>query len=101
VNRLGLVLATAADLPPVVGLARAAARRRIAVRLFAMHAGVVALDADRAAVAALLEAGAEVIGCATSADRAGVDLAGLGVVAGSQDDHAALCAWAERVVAFA
>lgn len=100
-TRLGLVLATATDLPLVRGLAHAAARRGLAVRVFAMHAGVRALAGDPAAVAALLDDGHEVIACATSADAAGVALAELGVVAGSQDDHAALCAWADRVVAFA
>lgn len=100
-TRLGLVLATAADLPHVAALARAARRRGVAVRLFAMHVGVEALARDRAEVAALLDDGCEVVACATSADRDGVDLAALAVLAGSQDDHAALCAWADRVVAFA
>lgn|GEM_PF-2409063 len=97
---LGLVLATRDDLRHLLGLALAARTRGVAVRVFAMHEGVAALRAEPAAIAALLEAGCELVGCATSADRAAVDLAGLGVVAGSQDDHAALCAWAERVVAF-
>ena len=52
-------------------------------------------------LACLARDGHEVIGCATSADAAGIELAALGVVVGSQDDHAALCAWADRVVAFA
>lgn len=100
-TRLGLVLATAADLPHVDGLARAARARGVDVRVFAMHAGIAALHDAPATIAALLERGCDVIGCATSADRAQIDLAALGVVAGSQDDHAALCAWADRVVAFA
>ena len=100
---LGLVLATAApdDLHHVRGLALAARARGVAVRVFAMHDGVRALRDDAAAVAALVERGCDVIACATSADRAGVALGPLGVAAGSQDDHAALCAWADRVVAFA
>ncbi|MBK9031800.1 MAG: DsrE family protein [Myxococcales bacterium] len=100
-TRLGLVLASADDLALVAGLARAAVARRLAVRVFAMHAGVAALAAAPAVVAALLDDGCDLCACATSADRAGVALASLGVVAGSQDDHAALCAWADRVVAFA
>lgn len=100
-TRLGVVLATVDDLPLAAGLARAAVARRLAVRVFAMHAGVRALAADRAAVTGLADDGVELIACATSADAAGVDLAALGVAAGSQDDHAALCAWADRVVAFA
>lgn len=100
-RRLGLVLATAEDLPLVCALARAALARRVAVRVFAMHHGVRALAGAPAAVAALVDDGHEVIGCATSADAAGIELAALGVVVGSQDDHAALCAWADRVVAFA
>ena len=100
-TRLGLVLATATDLPYVAGLAHAARAQALAVRVFAMHAGVLALAAAPSVVAALLDDGCELCGCATSADRAGVALAALGVVAGSQDDHAALCAWADRVVAFA
>jgi peroxiredoxin family protein len=103
VKTLGLVLATGAadDLAHVGGLALAARDRGVAVRIFAMHAGVGALHADPTAVAALIERGCEIIGCATSADRAALELASLGVAAGSQDDHAALCAWADRVVAFA
>ncbi len=101
--RLGLVLATGPevqDLQRVLAVARAARRRRLAVAVFAMHRGVVALAAAPAVVAALLDAGCDVIGCATSADRHGVDLAALGVVAGSQDDHAAITDRRHAVVAF-
>ena len=101
---LGLVLATAApgDLALVCGLAGAARDRGLAVRLFAMHDGVAALAGAAGALAALVERGCDVIACATSADRAGLAIAALGgATAGSQDDHAALCAWADRVVAFA
>lgn len=101
---LGLVIATGpalADLAHACGLAAAARARGVAVRLFAMHDGVAALAADPAAIAALIDAGCDVIACATSADRAGIAIAALGgAAAGSQDDHAALCAWADRVVAF-
>lgn len=100
-TRLGLVLATTDDLPHVAALARAARRRGVAVRLFAMHVGVAALARSVDTVTALVDDGCEVVACATSADRDGVDLGTLPIVAGSQDDHAALCAWADRVVAFA
>lgn len=97
-TRLGLVLATADDLGYVLGLARAAAERGVEVRLFAMHDGAAALTAP--AVATLVDLGCEVVACATTLLRRGVDVPAA-VVRGSQDDHAALCAWADRVVAFA
>lgn len=100
-TRLGLVLAAAGDLGHVAGLAHAARRAGVAVRVFAMHDGVRALAAAPAAVAALLDDGVEVAACATSADRDGVALAPLGLAPGSQDDHAALVAGADRLVAFA
>lgn len=96
-NRLGLVLGTADDLGYVVGLARAASARGIEVRLFAMHDGAAALTAP--AVATLVEVGCEIVACATTLARRGLE-APAAVVRGSQDDHAALCAWADRVVAF-
>ena len=101
-RELGLVLATgaAADLHAVVGLARAARRRGLPVTLFAMHDGVAALAAVPAIVAALADDGCELIGCATSADAAAIELRGLGLIIGSQDDHAALAHRAHRLVAF-
>jgi hypothetical protein len=101
--RLTFVLATGpetGDVACVVELALAARRRNLAVSLFAMHRGVVALAATPAAVAALHDADCDLVGCATSADQHGVDLAALGVTAGSQDDHAALTDGRHRVVAF-
>ncbi len=103
VSRLGLVLATGpatGDLAHACALAHAARRRGLAVELFAMHDGVRALAAAPAAVRALLDDGCEVVACATSADRAGIDLARLGLTAGSQDDHAAVTDGRHRVVAF-
>jgi hypothetical protein len=98
--RLSFVLATVSDLPYVVELAMAARRRKLPVAIFAMHRGVVALAANPVAVATLLDADCDVIGCATSADKHGIDLGALGVTAGSQDDHAALTDHRHRVVAF-
>lgn len=102
-KRLGLVIATGPDTGDwlhVAGLARAARTRGIDVRIFAMHDGVASVAAAGATLGALAESGCELIGCATSADRIGLALDGLGVVAGSQDDHAALVHWADRLVAF-
>lgn len=102
-TRLGIVLATGpehGDLAYIVGLAMAARRRKLPVAIFAMHRGVIALAAHPAAVATLLDADCDVIGCATSADTHGVDLAALGVTAGSQDDHAAITDHRHRVLAF-
>jgi hypothetical protein len=101
--RIAIVLATAADVGRAVGLAQAARRRRLTVGLFAMHDGVKALSQAPAAVAALVDDGCDVIVCATSGDRAAVDLPALerlGATVGSQDDHAALVHRAARVVAF-
>ena len=101
-RELGIILATGdvADLHAVVGLARAARRRGLPVTLFAMHEGVAALAAVPAIVASLLDDGCELIGCATSADAAAIDLRALGLIIGSQDDHAALAHRAWRLVAF-
>lgn len=101
--RIAIVLATAADVGRAVGLAQAARRRGLTVGIFAMHAGVPALGGEAAAVAALVDDGCDVIVCATSADRAAVDLAAferIGATIGSQDDHAALVHRAAKVVAF-
>ncbi len=100
---LAFVLATgpeAGDVDRVVELALAARRRRLPVSIFAMHRGVLALAASPVAVATLLDADCDVVGCATSADLHHVDLAALGVVAGSQDDHAAFTGPRFRVIAF-
>lgn len=97
--KLGVVLARREDL----GLARAvsAAARRAGdeVRWFVMDEGVEAVRAPGAgALEGELEGELEVIACATSVDRRAVATA-PGVQLGSQDDHAALLAWADRVVA--
>ena len=99
---LGLVLATAdgGDLRTLAGLARAARRRGLAVTVFAMHDGVEALAGAPALIASLADDGCELIGCATTADARGLDLAARGLVVGSQDDHAALAHRAWRLVAF-
>ena len=102
-THLAFVLTTApesGDLAYVVELAMAARRRKLPVSLFAMYHGVRTLAANPVAVATLLDADCDLIGCATSADAYGIDLAALGVVAGSQDDHAAFTDARYRVIAF-
>lgn len=102
-RHLAIVLATApsrGDLPRAVRLARAARAAGVEVALFAMDDGVDALVADRAALAELLDDDCEIVACALSAHRRGLDEAAVGVLLGSQDDHAAFVHRADRVVAF-
>jgi hypothetical protein len=94
--KLGLVIATREHLADAVALAQAARRLRVEVGVFAMDAGAVALAAEPAAALALLEADCDVIVCSNSA--VGLALAD-GIVRGSQDDHAALVATSDRLVA--
>ena len=94
--KLGLVLATREDLPHAHALALAARRARIEVALFAMDAGVHALAAAPQAATELLEADCEITVCSNSA--VGVALVD-GIVRGSQDDHAAIVATADRLIA--
>jgi hypothetical protein len=93
--KLGIVLATD-DAGRAAAIALAARRAHHEVALFAMDAGCQALAAAPALVAALLEADCEVTACSNSA--AGIPLPD-GVVRGSQDDHAAVVATSDRVIA--
>lgn len=94
--KLGIVLATRADLATAVALARAARTARHEVAMFAMDAGVHALASDADAVTALLDDDCEITVCSNSA--VGIALPD-GVVRGSQDDHAAVLGTSDRVVA--
>ncbi|CAN5877146.1 hypothetical protein BH11MYX2_BH11MYX2_15430 [soil metagenome] len=94
--KLGIVLATRADLATAVQVARAARRARHEVSMFVMDAGVHALSADPDSVNALLDDDCEITVCSNSA--VGLDLPD-GVVRGSQDDHAAVLGTSDRVVA--
>lgn len=94
--KLGIVLATEQDLGLAVELALAARRARHEVALFAMDAGCHALAAHPARVAALADADCELFACSNSA--VGLTLPD-DVVRGSQDDHAAIVATSDRVVA--
>jgi peroxiredoxin family protein len=100
-RHLAILLATDGDLGRAVRLARAARACGVEVSLFAMDDGVAALAADRAALDALLEDDCEVIACALSAHLRGLGEAEVGVLLGSQDDHAAFVNRAGRLVAFA
>ena len=94
--KLGIVLATRADLDHAAAIALAARRARHEVVMFAMDAGCQALADDPGVVAALLDADCEITACSNSA--VGIDLPD-GVVRGSQDDHAAVVGASDRVVA--
>ena len=94
--KLGIVLATATDLDHAAALALAARAARHEVALFVMDAGVHALAAAPAQVGALVDADCELTVCSNSAD--GIALPD-GVQRGSQDDHAAVLATADRVIA--
>lgn len=94
--KLGIVLATRGDLGSAAALALAARRARHEVAMFAMDAGCQALADAPDVVAELLDADCEITACSNSA--AGIALPD-GVVRGSQDDHAAVVATSDRVVA--
>lgn len=96
-KRLGIVVATAplrGDALRAVTLARAARAAGVEARIFLM-AGAAEWGGSEAA-AALVEDGCEITVCATNF---GERTAAPGVTVGSQDDHAALVAWADRLVA--
>ena len=95
--KLGIVLATRADLDRAVGIALAARRARHEVALFAMDDGAVVLAEHPEAAARLLDADCELAVCSNSAVGLAYDDA---VIRGSQDDHAAVVGTADRVVAF-
>ena len=96
-STLGIVLATRADLPHAVALALAARAARHEVAVFAMDAGCAALADAPVDAAALLDADCAITACSSSA----VGLAlHADIVRGSQDDHAALLATSDRVLAF-
>ena len=94
--KLGIVLATRADLANAAALALAARRARHEVALFAMDAGCLALADDPARVGELVDADCELTACSNSA--VGIELP-AGVERGSQDDHAAVVGTCDRLVA--
>ena len=95
--KLGIVLATRADLDHAVALAHAARRARYEVAMFAMDDGCAALAGAPAVARALLEDDVEITACSNSA--LGLELDD-GIVRGSQDDHAAVVGTSDRLVSF-
>lgn len=101
--KLGVVLARREDLGLAREVSAAARRAGDEVRWFVMDEGVEAVRAPGAGalvdeLEGEFEGELEVIACATSVDQRAVATAPW-VQLGSQDDHAALLAWADRVVA--
>ncbi len=99
-SNLAIVLGTRDDLDRAARLARAARAAGHEVSIFAMDDGVAALAGGRDALASLLDDDCEVIACALSAHLRGLDEDAVGVLLGSQDDHAAFVSRADRTVAF-
>jgi hypothetical protein len=91
--KLGIVLARRADLALAHALTAAALRAGDEVRWFVMDEGVEAI-----ATLATEEEPIELVACATSVDQRSLALPPH-ITLGSQDDHAALLAWADRTVA--
>jgi hypothetical protein len=99
-RRLGLVLATDPardDLGLLAPLATTACEQGLRVELFIMSAAVASLDDARLAELAAL--GCEIRVCASSAHALGQAIPS-GITEASQDDHAALLARSDRVLAF-
>jgi hypothetical protein len=94
--KLGIVLATRADLATARDLALAARRADHDVAMFAMDAGCAALAEHPEIALALLDADCEIAACANSSVGLAIP---PGIVVGSQDDHAKVVATADRVVA--
>ncbi|MBX3162665.1 MAG: DsrE family protein [Deltaproteobacteria bacterium] len=94
--KLGIVLATRADLRHAAAIALAARAARHEVALFAMDAGVHALSDAPELAQTLLDADLDLTVCSNSA--VGLPLID-GIVRGSQDDHAAVVGTSDRVVA--
>ena len=98
--KLAIVVSRDDDWRDARELAIAARAAEADVAMFVMDAAVPALAADADGRAALIEADCELVACATSAHLLGLSAAAVGVVLGSQDDHAAIVHKADRVVAF-
>lgn len=102
-ERLAIIVSTSmerGDLPRALALALAACRRGADVGIFFMHEAVAALPFVSALLAELREHGCDMLACATSASALGLGEADVGMLLGSQDDHAALVHRAHRVLAF-
>lgn len=94
--KLGIVLATRADLPAAHAIALAARRARHDVVMFVMDAGCRALAEEPTIATALLDADCDITVCSNSA--VGLELP-TAILRGSQDDHAAVLGTSDRVIA--
>jgi len=95
--KLGIVLATRADLAHAAALAHAARAARHEVAMFVMDAGCAAIAAAPDVATAFFDDDVEITACSNSA----VGLALVdGITRGSQDDHAAVVGTSQRLVAF-
>lgn len=103
-RRLALVVTSdpaAGDLERAAALARAGRAAGARVELFFMHLAVGGLPERLSLTEALADDGCELICCAESARALDLREDDVGMMLGSQDDHAALVHRADRVVAFA
>jgi hypothetical protein len=96
--KLAIILARKDDLPLALQLTAAARRAGDLVAWFVMADGVTALVSLVVGPHVLSLDEVDVIACATSVDQQAIQVP-TGVRLGSQDDHAALLAWADRTVA--
>lgn len=99
-KRIAIVISRGEDWRDARELAIAARAAGADVAVFAMDAAVPAVADDTAGRAALADADCELIACGTTAHALGLSAADVGVMLGSQDDHAAIIHRADRVVAF-
>jgi sulfur relay (sulfurtransferase) complex TusBCD TusD component (DsrE family) len=97
---LGIVVSAAADVDAALALARAGRRAGVEVGVFFMSDAVGALPGARASLDALADDDVELVACAQSAHERGLREPDVGILLGSQDDHAALVHRSDRVVAF-
>ena len=97
---LGVIVSAPGDLGVALDIARAARAHDIEVGMFFMADAVGELPDARDALAELVEEDCDVIACAQSAHERGLRESDVGMLLGSQDDHAALVRRADRLVAF-
>lgn len=100
---LAIVVSTEAehgDLDRALALARGARVVGVEVGLFFMDHAVAGLPARRTMLSMLSEDGCQIIACAASATALGLSETDVGMLLGSQDDHAALVHRSDRLLAF-
>jgi len=97
---LAIVVSAPGDVDTALALAGAARAQRVEVGIFFMSEAVGALPGARDRLRALDDEDCDLIACAHSAHELGLGEADVGILLGSQDDHAALVHRADRTVAF-